>query len=104
MDLGLVELRKLNPSCVGQRFDVPGMILNGPLPFREYDYLVIPRCTTYRLAFEPGSAPDLLLIEAKGNVTIPAGMNLKDKYGETRCYIRDPFGLVFNIEQTDNRE
>ena len=44
----------------------------GPLPFREFDYIVIPRCTTYRLAFEPGSAPDLLLIEAKGNVTIPA--------------------------------
>ena len=44
----------------------------GPLPFRELDYIVIPRCTTYRLDFEPASQPDLLVIEARGNVTIPA--------------------------------
>jgi homogentisate 1,2-dioxygenase len=43
----------------------------GPLPFREFDYLVVPRCTTYRLDFEPGSQPDLLVIEATGNVSIP---------------------------------
>ena len=29
----------------------------GPLPFRDFDYVVIPRCTTYRLEFEPGSSP-----------------------------------------------
>src|SRR5262249_7874353 len=45
--------------------------LFGPLPFRNCDYIVIPRCTTYRLDFEPGSAPDLLVIEARGNVSIP---------------------------------
>ena len=28
----------------------------GPLPFRDFDYVVIPRCTTYRLEFEPGCA------------------------------------------------
>jgi hypothetical protein len=44
----------------------------GPLPFRELDYIVIPRCTTYRLDFEPASMPDLLVIEAAGNVTIPS--------------------------------
>ena len=44
----------------------------GPLPFRELDNIVIPRCTTYRLDFEPASMPDLLVIEAAGNVTIPS--------------------------------
>ncbi len=28
----------------------------GPLPFRALDYVVIPRCTTYRLEFDAGSA------------------------------------------------
>jgi homogentisate 1,2-dioxygenase len=46
--------------------------LFGLLPFRPLDYIVIPRCTTYRLAFEPGSSPDLLIIEATGSVSIPA--------------------------------
>src|SRR5262245_8377767 len=27
--------------------------LFGPLPFRPFDYVVIPRCTTYRLDFDP---------------------------------------------------
>src|SRR4051812_26327780 len=44
----------------------------GPLPFRDFDYVVIPRCTTYRIEFEPGSSPDLLVIEATGNISIPA--------------------------------
>jgi homogentisate 1,2-dioxygenase len=43
----------------------------GPLPFRDFDYIVIPRCTTYRLEFEPDCQPDLLLIEAAGNISIP---------------------------------
>jgi homogentisate 1,2-dioxygenase len=43
----------------------------GPLPFRPFDYVVIPRCTTYRLEFEPGDSPDLLYLEASGNLTIP---------------------------------
>ena len=43
----------------------------GTLAFRPFDYVVIPHCTTYRLEFESGSAPDLLVIEASGNVTIP---------------------------------
>ena len=44
----------------------------GPLPFRPFDYVVIPRCTTYRLEFERGLEPDLLVIEAAGNVVVPA--------------------------------
>jgi homogentisate 1,2-dioxygenase len=44
----------------------------GPLPFRPYDYIVIPRCTTYRVEFEAGAQPDLLVIEAAGGITIPA--------------------------------
>jgi homogentisate 1,2-dioxygenase len=43
----------------------------GPLPFRDLDYIVIPRCTTYRLDFDSGSQPDLLVIEASGNIAIP---------------------------------
>jgi homogentisate 1,2-dioxygenase len=43
----------------------------GPLPFRPFDYIVIPRCTTYRLEFNAGTQPDLLVIEAAGNVVIP---------------------------------
>jgi len=44
----------------------------GPLPFRDFDYIVIPRCTTYRLEFEREPQPDLLVIEAAGSLTIPA--------------------------------
>jgi homogentisate 1,2-dioxygenase len=44
----------------------------GPLPFRPFDYVVIPRCTTYRLEFEPGTPPDLLIIEGAGDVSVPA--------------------------------
>jgi homogentisate 1,2-dioxygenase len=43
----------------------------GVLPFRAFDYVVIPHCTTYRLDFEPGTQPDLLVIEAANNVVIP---------------------------------
>ena len=44
----------------------------GPLPFRDFDYVVIPRCTTYRLEFEAACQPDLLVIESAGNVAVPA--------------------------------
>jgi homogentisate 1,2-dioxygenase len=43
----------------------------GPLPFRPFDYVVIPRCTTYRIEFDAGAQPDLLLVEAAGNVVVP---------------------------------
>ncbi len=44
----------------------------GLLPFKAYDYIVIPHCTTYRLEFDAGVQPDLLVIEANGNVMIPS--------------------------------
>lgn len=43
----------------------------GPLPFKPFDYVVIPRCTTYRFEFDAGIQPDLLVIESTGNVEIP---------------------------------
>jgi homogentisate 1,2-dioxygenase len=46
--------------------------LFGPLPFREFDYVFIPRCTTHRLEFDPGSEPDLLVIEGAGTISIPS--------------------------------
>jgi homogentisate 1,2-dioxygenase len=44
----------------------------GLVPFRPFDYIVIPRCTTYRLEFDSGPTPDLLVLEATGSVMIPA--------------------------------
>ncbi|MBX9583708.1 MAG: homogentisate 1,2-dioxygenase [Gemmataceae bacterium] len=44
----------------------------GSLPFRPFDYVVIPRCTTYRFEFDPEAQPDLLVIEAAGLVGFPA--------------------------------
>jgi homogentisate 1,2-dioxygenase len=44
----------------------------GLVPFRAFDYIVIPRCTTYRLEFDQSARPDLLVIEAAGNIVIPA--------------------------------
>lgn len=43
----------------------------GPLPFKPYDYIVVPRCTTYRIEFEDVKAADLLIIESPGDVGIP---------------------------------
>ena len=43
----------------------------GILPFQALDYIVVPRCTTYRLDFEPDSQPDLLVLESPGSVRIP---------------------------------
>ena len=44
----------------------------GVLPFRPFDYIVIPHCTTYRIEFDPGVQPDLFIIEGSNNITIPA--------------------------------
>jgi homogentisate 1,2-dioxygenase len=43
----------------------------GPVPFKPFDYVVIPRCTTYRMEFDPGDQPDLLVIEASNSINIP---------------------------------
>jgi homogentisate 1,2-dioxygenase len=44
----------------------------GPLPFRDFDYAVIPRATTYRIDFDSIAEADLLVIESKGSLTVPA--------------------------------
>ncbi len=44
----------------------------GVLAFRAFDYVVVPRSTTYRLEFASGSEPDLLVFESSGNLEIPA--------------------------------
>ena len=43
----------------------------GVLPFKPFDYVYIPRCTTYRLEFDAGTQSDLLVIESTGTVNIP---------------------------------
>jgi homogentisate 1,2-dioxygenase len=43
----------------------------GVLPFKPYDYIVVPHCTTYRLDFEEGMQPDLLVIESANSIQIP---------------------------------
>ncbi|MBP3957192.1 homogentisate 1,2-dioxygenase [Gemmata sp. G18] len=44
----------------------------GVLPFKPFDYVVIPRCTTYKFDFDPGTQPDLLVVESAGQVSVPA--------------------------------
>jgi homogentisate 1,2-dioxygenase len=44
----------------------------GVLPFKPFDYIVIPRCTTYTLAFGRDVPADLLVIESPGLVGFPA--------------------------------
>ena len=39
----------------------------GELPVKPFDYVVIPRTTTYLFEIDPESHPDLLVIEATGN-------------------------------------
>ncbi len=36
----------------------------GVLSFRPFDYIVIPRCTTYKLSFDAAAPPDFLIVEA----------------------------------------
>jgi homogentisate 1,2-dioxygenase len=50
-----------------------GVLLSmfGEVAFRSYDYLIIPRCTTYRLDFDDVEAADLLVIEGRGTLDVP---------------------------------
>jgi homogentisate 1,2-dioxygenase len=43
----------------------------GPLPIKPCDYVVIPRCTTYRVEFDNSEQPDMLVIESTGDIRIP---------------------------------
>jgi homogentisate 1,2-dioxygenase len=77
----------------------------GVLPFKPFDYVVVPHCTTYRLDFDPGTQPDLLVIEAANNITLPPRYLNPD--GQIRLgapyYERDFHGprepLVLDLEE-----
>jgi len=44
----------------------------GVLPFRPMDYIVIPKCTTYRIDFDDEAIPpDMLVVESAGDVGFP---------------------------------
>ena len=43
----------------------------GALPFKPFDYVVIPHCTTYRLDFDEDTPPNLLVIESANNIVLP---------------------------------
>jgi len=43
----------------------------GLLPFKPFDYVIVPKCTTYQLEFESGAQPDLLIIESSENISVP---------------------------------
>jgi homogentisate 1,2-dioxygenase len=43
----------------------------GVLPIKPFDYVIIPRTTTYKFDFDPAEQPDLLVIEATGNLGFP---------------------------------
>jgi homogentisate 1,2-dioxygenase len=80
----------------------------GPLAFRELDYIVIPRCTTYRLDFESQSQADLLVIEAAGSLTIPARylnadgqLKLGSPYSERDLHGPAELGLIDLDKETN---
>jgi homogentisate 1,2-dioxygenase len=50
----------------------------GKLPYREGDYIVIPRGTTYRIVPKDVKQEDYLILEAEGAVRIPAKYMNKD--------------------------
>lgn len=43
----------------------------GLLPFKPFDYVVIPHCTTYRIEFDNGTQPEMLVIESANNIVFP---------------------------------
>jgi homogentisate 1,2-dioxygenase len=43
----------------------------GVLPFKPFDYIVVPRCTTYSIEFDPAVQADLLIVEASQSIVLP---------------------------------
>lgn len=43
----------------------------GVLPFKPFDYVVLPHCVTYRIEFDADTPPDLLIVEASQNIVVP---------------------------------
>jgi len=44
----------------------------GSVPFRDLDYLVIPRCTTFKIEFDAIDQADLLIVESRGTIGFPS--------------------------------
>jgi homogentisate 1,2-dioxygenase len=79
--------------------------LFGPLPFRDFDYIVIPRATTYRIEFDSLADADLLVIESRGSLTVPARyrnadgqLKLGSPYSERDLHGPREIGVV-DVEQ-----
>jgi catechol 2,3-dioxygenase-like lactoylglutathione lyase family enzyme len=85
--------------------DFYGSILGLPVAYRD-DQLVGFETGAFRLYVEPGSehgpvfeflVPDLPAARAR---LLAAGCSvLEEDAALPRCYVRDPFGMVFNIAQ-----
>lgn len=80
----------------------------GRLPFRPYDYIVVPRCTTYQLNFEQINDAEMLIIESTSVVDIPPRYLNSD--GQLRLgapyYERDLHGPseLLTIDQEEDTE
>jgi catechol 2,3-dioxygenase-like lactoylglutathione lyase family enzyme len=64
-------------------------------------------CLYLEKGSRPGPVFDFLVSDAQGTKDrlLAAGCaTVEENPAVPRCYIRDPFGLVFNIEQTENRD
>jgi homogentisate 1,2-dioxygenase len=79
----------------------------GPLPLRPFDYVVIPRCTTYRLDLDTAAQPELLVIEGTGDIAIPANylnpdgqLRLGAPYGERDLHGPPEVGVIDREEET----
>ncbi|MFQ5502025.1 MAG: homogentisate 1,2-dioxygenase [Phycisphaerae bacterium] len=57
--------------------------LFGILPFREHDYVLIPRGTPYRIHWD-GDAPEFLVFEARGFIDIPN--EYRNRHGQITMY------------------
>jgi homogentisate 1,2-dioxygenase len=88
----------------------------GELPFRPMDYIVIPKCTTYKMEFESmDESPDLLVVEAVGDLGFPprylnpdgqfrlgAPFCERDLHGPAELYTQDLEGeFVIRIKDGD---
>lgn len=91
----------------------------GVLPFKQYDYVVIPRCTTYKFEFDSASGQaDLLVIESRGLLGFPprylnpdgqfrlgAPFCERDLHGPTELLIFDESKhTVVPVKNVDGRE
>ena len=78
----------------------------GSLPFHPFDYLVIPRTTTYEIVFDTNTSPDLLVVEAKEPVVVPprylnadGQLRLGSPYSERD--LRGPAALLLHDREED---